>query len=339
MAAVNPENSYLFPALVRHRAKMPKAVRERTQDGVYNMPWLFPKSAEREYSNTLSKYIRVLIKGVIDFTKPQYNNWVSDFHGDAYPGDIKDLEQFVNSIQEEIFGEVTAYRSAYLLKKAMEIDAFNVTQWGKFTGAILGGDEKTTIVMAHETWHQQVIDSWIERNEEVWLNVTREFLHNSMQIVRNGVENGLLWTNTRDKILGILPKAKSGAMNNVARANLIARNETGSLNSDLTTRRMQEAGLTLGKWLTAGDERVRGNPRGKYPKVKPSHYVMNSKTINLEDKTVISDDGGKTWRKKTPMEEPLQAGKAFQCRCTYIPIFRELLKATDKHIANNPFLQ
>jgi uncharacterized protein with gpF-like domain len=333
-----PKDSYLFWPLVQHRAKMSPGARARTRDIIYNMPWLFPRQAEAEYARTLTKYFQSLIDAFLLFVEPQYNQWVSDFRVDEYPEDLLARTAFINSVQEEIFGNVEEFRTAYLLKKATEIDVFNVTQWGKFTGAVLGADAKTTFIVVQEPWHKQVIDNWIDRNEEVWTNVTREFIHKSTQIVRGGVENGLLWTDTRDKILKVLPKAKVGNRSNLARANLIARDQTAKLNAGLTHRRMNDAALKAYEWLTAGDERVRGNPAGKYPKARHSHFMMNAKVLRWDDNGVISDDKGKTWRPKKGREEPAQAGMAIQCRCTHIPIFRELLSAVDNHIDKNPFL-
>lgn len=336
--AIAPEESYLFGPVLQHRAKMSPGARARTRDGLYNMPWLFPKQAEAEYARTLSKYYQTMIDAFLAFVEPQYNQWVSDFHADDYPDDLKALLLFINGVQEEIFGNVEEFRTSYLLKKATEIDSFNVAQWGKFTGAVLGADSKTTFAITQEPWHKQVIDNWIGKNEEVWTNVTREFIHKSTQIVRGGVENGLIWTDTRDKILKVLPKAKIGNRSNLARANLIARDQTAKLNAGLTKRRMGDAALKAYEWLTAGDERVRGNPAGKYPKSRRSHFMMNAKVLRWDKADLISDDKGKTWRPKKGREEPAQAGMAIQCRCTSIPIFRELLSAVDAHLDKNPFL-
>jgi len=336
--AVNPEESYLFDPLVRHRAKMPAWRRKHTRDGIYNIPWLFPRAAELDYARTLRKYYKVMIDGFLEFVEPQYDQWLKDYRQDAeekqddYPGDLKNLVTFINSVQEEIFGDVEDYRTAYLLKKASGIDNFNVSQWGKFTGAVLGADAATAFLLPTEPWLDDVLNSWIERNEELWTNVTKTFIYSTTQIVRNGVEQGLLWTNTRNNLVTTMNMP-------MTRANLIARDQTAKLNSSLSERRMGEAGLNLYKWLTAGDERVRGNPKGKYPKAKPSHHVMNGKTARWDKKELISDDGGKTWRKKKGKEEPLQVGWAVQCRCTGIPIFRELLTAADKHIDRSPHLQ
>jgi uncharacterized protein with gpF-like domain len=338
MPAVQPEDSYLFQPLVRHRSKMTPKQRELTQDKEMNIAWLYPKAPEASYAREFSKYLRIVIDGFLDFVEPRYNSWVADFHSDAFPDDLDDTEAFINSIQEEIFGDVKAYRTAFLIKKAFEVDTFNITQWGKFTGALFSGGGASIVkepLFAPEPWLDDVLNNWVNRNQRIWKNVTNEFISRATTIVSENVEQGLLWTNTRDKISRILPDAKRNS--NVARANLIARDQTGKLNSSLMQRRMEEAAVKMYRWLTAGDERVRGNPKGKFPKAIPSHYIMNKKTAQWDDPKLISDDRGKTWRAKKGKEEPLQAGWAIQCRCTGIPIFRELLKAVDDAIGESQF--
>lgn len=56
------------------------------------------------------------------------------------------------------------------------------------------------------------------------------------------------------------------------RAAFIARDQVATFNGEMNRIRQTAAGITEYQWSHVGDERVRGNPDGKYPGAKPSHW-------------------------------------------------------------------
>jgi SPP1 gp7 family putative phage head morphogenesis protein len=87
------------------------------------------------------------------------------------------------------------------------------------------------------------------------------------------------------------------------RARLIARDQVGKLNGDVTKARQKEIGISSYAWSTSMDERVRGNPGGLYPDADPSHWHREGKVFAWDDPP---EDG--------------HPGEAIQCRCVAIPI-------------------
>lgn len=83
------------------------------------------------------------------------------------------------------------------------------------------------------------------------------------------------------------------------RAALIARDQAGSFNGSLNRIRQQAMGVTQYQWSTSLDERVRGNPGGKYPNARPSHWGREGKTFKWSDPP---SDG--------------HPGQPINCRCT-----------------------
>lgn len=83
------------------------------------------------------------------------------------------------------------------------------------------------------------------------------------------------------------------------RAKLIARDQAASFNGDLNRIRQTAMGVTEYVWSTSLDERVRGNPEGKYPKARPSHWAREGKTFQ--------------WSKPPSDGHP---GQPINCRCT-----------------------
>lgn len=82
------------------------------------------------------------------------------------------------------------------------------------------------------------------------------------------------------------------------RAKLIARDQTAKAVSDLNQLRQEQAGIDRYIWSCSMDERVRGNPQGKYPHVKYSHWAREGKVIR--------------WDNPPPDGHP---GKPVNCRC------------------------
>jgi uncharacterized protein with gpF-like domain len=105
----------------------------------------------------------------------------------------------------------------------------------------------------------------------------------------------------------------------------IARNEVATINSQINQKRLQQLGLDLYIWRTSDDERVRGNPSGKYPKARPRHDTMDGKVCRWDDPTVYADSiadakAGK-WKKRSGINGPEQhPGEPILCRCIAEPV-------------------
>ncbi len=93
-----------------------------------------------------------------------------------------------------------------------------------------------------------------------------------------------------------------------SRAELIARDQIGKLYGEVQAARQRELGITSYIWRNMGDERVRGNPEGIYPKARPSHWTRE----------------GKMFEWKHPPEDG-HPGQPIRCRCYAEPVLDELL--------------
>lgn len=90
------------------------------------------------------------------------------------------------------------------------------------------------------------------------------------------------------------------------RAKLIAVDQVGKLNAQITQKRHEELGIKKYRWSTVKDERVRGNPNGKYPKVKYSHWEREGKVFKYSEPP---PDGHPSY--------------PIRCRCSAIPIIED----------------
>jgi SPP1 gp7 family putative phage head morphogenesis protein len=107
----------------------------------------------------------------------------------------------------------------------------------------------------------------------------------------------------------------------VGRANLIARDQIGKLNGQVTQARMEAAGLDMYIWSTSGDERVRS-----------SHAELDGKLCRWDDALVYSKDGGKTWIKRPGGMTHVHPGEDISCRCCALSYWDELVGEVDSLI-------
>lgn len=88
-----------------------------------------------------------------------------------------------------------------------------------------------------------------------------------------------------------------------SRAALLARDQVGSLNAELTQLRHTNAGVTAYTWSTAGDERVR-----------PGHRALDGTTQKYSEPPIVDPRTGKR----------AHPGEDINCRCVAVPEMAEL---------------
>lgn len=137
------------------------------------------------------------------------------------------------------------------------------------------------------------IDAWAEENTALITNLTQSYLSKITTAVNSGFRDGLSWREISKNI-----RAETGVAKR--RADLIARDQVATMNMQVTKQRAADLEIKQFVWRTMEDQRVRGNPSGRYPKAKPSHYARNGKTYNWSD--------GAGARDTFP-------GQAINCRC------------------------
>lgn len=111
---------------------------------------------------------------------------------------------------------------------------------------------------------------------------------------------------SKDHIMKELMK-KFGASK--SRARLIARDQVNKLNGRLNQYRQQQIGGERYRWRTAGDNAVRGNPSGLYPKAKHNHWAREGKIFRWDDPPA----GG-------------HPGQDYQCRCHAEMVLEDILQ-------------
>ncbi|QGH71263.1 head protein [Yersinia phage vB_Yen_X1] len=124
--------------------------------------------------------------------------------------------------------------------------------------------------------------AWVEMNTGLITKLSTDHLTAIQEIIGRGFRGGVSVRELAKEI------AERTAMSK-RRARLIARDQIGTLNGQVTEERNTELGIAKYIWRTMEDERVRGNPSGKYPRAKPSHFSFNGKIYTWKDGTGTKD--------------------------------------------------
>lgn len=100
-----------------------------------------------------------------------------------------------------------------------------------------------------------------------------------------------------------------------ARAELIARDQVLKANAQILQQQQTQVGVTEYIWTTAGDERVRGRPGGKWANSSGDHWHLDGTRQSWTAPPVVDPTTGRR-------EHP---GGDYQCRCVAVPVVDQLL--------------
>jgi len=321
--------STLFALIKMQRAKMPPAQRRRKSGNPRGIAWIYPHALERQYYQSIKKIMQKFTEEVNFTLKNSLDRWIKEFNPgmntdsrqDAYPDDLVVMVSQLKGTLEEVFKTKAPETRVMITNIGFDVNYQNKAQLNKFVNKMVGIEFFTD-----EPWEGEVIDAWGNTNFELIQGLSSEYIKGINTIVSEGVQSGQSSKYIFDKILA-LDKTMTEA-----RAKLIAVDQVGKLNGQMTKRRQEEAGIETYLWSTVGDQRVRGNPSGHFPGAVPSHWIMEHprKLYRWDNPGLYSDDNGKTWKQKTGAMEFLIPGWAIRCRCTALPNFEDIVSQVDK---------
>lgn len=104
------------------------------------------------------------------------------------------------------------------------------------------------------------------------------------------------------------------------KAKFIARNETGTLNAMMEQRIQTAAGFSMYEWMSMRDGVTRD-----------AHRNLDGKICRWDRPDEYSDDGGRTWKKRTSGMYVGHPGEDYNCRCSAIPYDSEVDYDTEKY--------
>lgn len=314
---MKPEDSPLYAALLRKFRNMElegKSVARLPNFG--RVAWLPPIGAEAEYQKFITATLEKWYKPYEAEMARVISNHFPLFRADAAADEWELIMAKLLTAQKRLFDSGTKGNFlGALIPFAEDVNKFSTLEFNKFLKIAI--DEPLPM---DEPWLKPMIDRWAEDNYKLIKTMSDNYIAKTNDIVKNSVANGLSYREVMAKLQA------AGTTTTKTHAKLVARDQIGKLNGAMTQARQENVGVEAYTWDTSGDERVRGNPSGRFPKAIPSHYIMDGKTCRWDDRSVWMDTNGK-WVKRDAAAPIAHPGEEIQCRCSAIPLMDELWEA------------
>jgi SPP1 gp7 family putative phage head morphogenesis protein len=143
-------------------------------------------------------------------------------------------------------------------------------------------------------------DRWRKENVDLIKSIGEQQLDEVTELLDDAFAAGNGVDEVRAKIQERFAVAES-------KADLIARDQVLKLNAQITQSRHKSVGIVSYIWSTSNDDRVRGDPSGKWP--NGMHYDLDGETFFYDDPPVTNEAGDRN-----------HPGEDYQCRCVALPI-------------------
>lgn len=150
------------------------------------------------------------------------------------------------------------------------------------------------------------------RSIEAFADISKTTTEKIMKVIEQGMETAASWSEIRDQIVEV-------GSTSLGRAETIARTETLIANSIGQAAAMNDAATVIPDlykvWVNAGDDRVRGNPKGLYPDSETDHWSLQGEGVPYNEQF--------TNGLRYPRDTKGSAGEVINCRCTMIAISKQ----------------
>jgi SPP1 gp7 family putative phage head morphogenesis protein len=256
----------------------------------------YPMATEQKYRRDLKQLVRELKYHCKTILYPQLESWVAgtaplhtdaedDYSSDDWQAELDAaLEKIKNRLKPTTKETIEAAR-----EHGKAVDANNKRDWQRTIRAAYG---------VNPTRHDQerydrLLEQWGGDNARLITNIPVKATDQIRDDVIEALQSGTTVSDLQDIIQERIDVSDS-------RAELIARDQIGKLNGDLTKERHAESNVSKYIWQTVGDERVRD-----------THKDCDGETFTWDGQ--YSDDG-------IPKPDGNDPGGDYQCRCFAVPI-------------------
>lgn len=209
------------------------------------------------------------------------------------------------TLDEDLFGNIDPNGSEDALKSFAE-ELFNQTQ------------KHSTLVHQNFFVKLKIQNMGVAGSNDLKKDFVNRFVTNcktSMEQQKRDIANTIYGFKTSRGTQIPLSKQIQAINENYSdtKAKFIARNEVANLNELISRSQAEESGFSCYEWLATHDMATR-----------ESHAAMDGLICRYDDSSVYSDDGGKTWKKRTAGMYHGAPGTDYNCRCCGAPYDREL---------------
>jgi SPP1 gp7 family putative phage head morphogenesis protein len=271
--------------------------------------WKYPKSAEIRYRIWLLRLVEKA-KGYVKALFPHLERIISErdaeHHIDAWPDSLDSLLHTLRQGFNDTFNPYTV--DTQLTDIGQYTSKWNDRQWQSTLVKVLGVD-----VYRSEKHIPSMLKSFVNENATLITKLKEETYHDVARIINVGVRQGDRIEQIKKDLLSDSDLEPGRFRKVETRAELIARDQIGKLNGELTETRQKGLGIEKYIWHTSQDERV-------CEQCEPMEGLM----CNWDDDSVYSDDDGDTWQQRTSDMAERNPGECHpQDRCWAEPVFEE----------------
>ena len=278
-------------------------------------PRAYPHGIERKYYRELESFFKPLTDYVENFInqniEPLLRGDSEELHLDAIPGDtfrkmIYNLENWISVYMPDI-SELPADKNNNVILTTIAKTADEAMEFGNKEFAKMLDKGIHVNLPTSASWWNDMKSSWAEDNYNLITSNAKNYVSKINTLTEQAIVNGMSPGKLKEEIF----KATQGLEK--SHCKLLARDQMGKLNGQITQAQMQEIGLDMYVWSTAYDDRVRD-----------SHAAMEGLLCRWDDASVVSYDGGKTWVDRPAAAVQLHPGQDIQCRCVGLAYYPEL---------------
>lgn len=271
-----------------------------------------PRLIERDYGRALAAYLGARTRAAFAPLLAELPRLLEqaaaarrstlDARTDA--GETERVRALLASAKASLRASIKGEELADLARRfASQTSTHQRIQFNRQTRSALGVD-----VLANTPGLPPLVEGWTAANVALAEGLADRVSVEVSGAVMAAVQDGRLWPDVAKDLetrLGIPER----------RAQFIARDQVGKLYGQINAARQREAGVTRFRWRTVRDERVRGDPDGKYPNVPDDedHYAREGEIYEYAD----------------PPNGELP-GEPILCRCSAEPVLEDLLDGLDE---------
>lgn len=254
----------------------------------------YPVSVEREYQRITNAYMK-LLNDTLKKHLPEIRAAASREEATRHD-DIGDLVSIVQRAFLDMGVELDNSTHRFGLREKVERMAhltrkLTIREWKKAVRATLGIDILDDYYLGE--FYREALTRWVDQNVNLISTIPKSTLGDMQNIVLDGFRNGRSTKSIIQEIQDVYGQTKR-------HARLIARDQIGKLNGELTKKQQEDAGIEEYEWSDSGDGRVRDD-----------HKHLNGKRFRWSDPPIVD---AKTGRRCHP-------GQDYQCRCVALPVF------------------
>lgn len=293
----------------------------------------YPKLPEIRYQTRLLRLVQALGAVAVKWARNEYPAILKRYQedGTTFCTMDEDAQTLILSLTQPLAAEQYALDLEGQQAQATTATAESVNAWVARRFSLERQLALGVVYDPAEPWVQKAIGDWTATNRQLVKSLVGEHLSRMETMALDAVTNG----KRPEQLLIDIRKINKMSYN---RARLIARDQIGKLTAQLVEKRSKDMGLDTYTWKTAMDERVRGNPDGRYPMARPSHWGAEGK-IGVYGKPGIWIDPATGKEVARGKNDPQQGtGYDPQCRCMAQSRWEDLIRPIDQSLLEDPYV-